>query len=70
MINIKKLTNNDIGKWVIYNPGYKKEKGKIKSWNDTFIFVVYKCADDWNNFIDYTGCATNPKDLRFDDGKN
>jgi hypothetical protein len=65
MIDIKKLTNNDVGKWVVYNPGYTKEIGKIKSWNDKFIFVVYNCANDWDNFMYYTGAATFPKDLFF-----
>jgi hypothetical protein len=65
-MNIKDLTKDDIGRWVIYNPGFgKPEFGKIKSWNDKFIFVVYKCDDNWHRFEDYTGCATEPKDLTF-----
>lgn len=66
MINIKQLTKEDIGRWVIYHDGNKpEEKGMIKSWNDTYIFVVYKCSDDWDNFKNYTGCATRPEQLTF-----
>lgn len=73
MINIKDLTQSDIGRWVIYNPKDKyfipvvlpREKGCIKSWNDKFIFVVYKCDFQWDKFLDYTGCATSPEDLEF-----
>ena len=66
MININKLTNKDVGREVIYTDGVRAEQfGRIKSWNDKWIFVVYKCADDWDNYQDYTGAATDPSDLRF-----
>ena len=65
MIDIKHLTLPCIGKWVLYTSGDKKEIGMIKSWNDKVVFVVYHCNNDWNNYIDYTGCATDPKDLEF-----
>lgn len=65
MIPIETLRKEDVGKWVLYDNGFIKEKGKIKSWNDWFIFVVYKCAGEWDNFQNYTGCATSPEDLRF-----
>ena len=66
MIDIKKLTKADVGKWVIYTDRMSKEEiGMIKSWNDKFIFVVYKCDRKWYRFQDFTGCATDPKDLKF-----
>lgn len=65
MIDINSLTDKDVGKWVIYNSFDKKETGRIKSWNDKWIFVVYNCANEWNNYKNYTGCATDPKDLEF-----
>jgi hypothetical protein len=65
MININNLIKKDIGREVIYKTEYKEEKGLIKSWNDIFIFVVYNCANDWKNFMNYTGCATKPSDLYF-----
>ena len=68
MIKIKNLTDKDVGRWVLYTPGYKEpEKGKIKSWNDKFIFVVYKCADNWDDFENYTAAGTSPEDLSFAD---
>lgn len=65
-MKIETLKKEDIGRWVCYTaPHGAKEKGRIKSWNDKFIFVVYKCDNNWNMFQNYTGCATNPEDLRF-----
>lgn len=55
----------NIGNWVIYDSGFKKEQGRIKSWNKQFIFVVYHCDNLWNKFRDYTGAATCPEDLTF-----
>lgn len=64
MIDIASLTKKDIGKWVEYRgTGGERERGKIKSWNEVFIFVVYKCAGNWSRFQDYTGQATSSKDL-------
>ena len=66
MIDIATLRKSDIGKWVLYKPSVgMTKKGKIKSWNENFIFVVYKCDCNWDKFQDYTACATNPSDLRF-----
>lgn len=66
MITINKLQNSDVGKWVEYRgSGGEIEKGRIKSWNDKFIFVVYKCGENWDNFENYTGQATKEKDLFF-----
>ena len=41
MIDIKALNNRDYGAWVNYNNGFDNELGRIKSWNDKYIFVVY-----------------------------
>ena len=68
MIDIKKLTNADIGKWVEYKTYHKTEDGKIKGWNNNWIFVVYLCNNEWDKFKDYTGNATEPNDLSFIDG--
>lgn len=66
MIDIKLLTKEDVGRWVIYNPGYKIERGKIKSWNDSGIFVVYN-SPEWAGDIwkEYTAAHTRPEDLEF-----
>ncbi len=66
MIDIATLTEKDKGRWVEYTGGAgEKECGKLKSWNDTYIFVVYKCAGEWHRYQDFTGQATSPKDLKF-----
>ena len=66
MIDLVTLRKEDIGRWVLYEGSAgEKEKGRIKSWNSKFIFVVYKCNGEWDRFQDFTGCATNPEDLRF-----
>ena len=67
MINIKDLKKEDIGKWVTYRSfgGDKVEHGKLKSWNDTWIFVVYNANNNWDmdHWKDYTAAATSPNDL-------
>jgi len=66
MIDIAKLTKKDIGRWVLYRGfGHEKEEGRLKSWNDKYIFVVYKCDGQWDRFQDFTGCVTLPEDLEF-----
>ena len=40
-----------VGRWVYYKPTYgRREKGIIKSWSDFWVFVVFNCGGDWNNF--------------------
>lgn len=67
MIDIKSITQKDIGRWVIYRDSFdgKSEKGRIKSYNSKYIFVVYKYAGEWDRFKAYTGCATSPEDLEW-----
>lgn len=62
MIPIDTLTEADIGRWVTYR---SSEPGRIKTWNPTFIFVVYHSNGDWNNFALYDAFATLPEDLEF-----
>ena len=58
-INKELLRPEDVGRFVKYAPfGNKLEYGRIKSWNDTWVFVVYgiaAMAPDWRN---YTAAAT------------
>ena len=65
MIELTKLSDADIGKWVEYRDRFdsKPDKGRIKGWNHKFIFVVYRCAGNWDQFKQYTGVATDPADL-------
>lgn len=67
MIEIDKLTEDQVGRWVEYKSrgGDKVERGRIKSWNDSGIFVVYHCAGEWHRFYDYTAAHTSPEDLEF-----
>lgn len=66
MIDITKLTKKDIGRWVEYQgSAEEREIGRIKSFNDSCIFVVYKCSGNWNRYKNFTGIATDPKKLIF-----
>lgn len=68
MIELNKLTPNDIGRWVLYTGSDgKKEKGRIKNWNSTNIFVVYNANGNWDgdHWKDYTAQSTRPNDLKF-----
>ena len=66
MILISWLSEKYIGRWVEYDDGHGiKQRGRIKSWNDKFVFVVYSCNNQWNDFMNYTGQPTDPKDLTF-----
>jgi hypothetical protein len=66
MIDIKELVPEHVGKWVEYRDGTgETERGRIKSWNDRFVFVVYRCDGEWNSFKDFIGAATDPSDLTF-----
>jgi hypothetical protein len=65
-IMLENLTDKDKGRWVEYvSPHNNVEQGRIKSWNDKWIFVVYKCDNNWDSYTNYTGCATSPEDLNF-----
>ena len=70
MIDISKLKKKDIGRFVEYR-GFadEREKGRIKSWNEKFIFVVFKCDNQWNRFQDFTGQSTLPENLYFTEKK-
>lgn len=65
MIDLDRMKESDVGRWVFYNNGYDTERGRIKSWNDKFIFVVYRCDNQWHRFGDFTAAATKPEDLDF-----
>lgn len=69
-IKIEDLTPADVGRWVTYRSygGDKVERGRIRSWNASGIFVVYNESAKADNWHDYTAAHTNPEDLEFDDG--
>jgi hypothetical protein len=35
-----------------------RERGRLKSWSAKFIYVVYRCGQDWDHFDDYTAAPT------------
>jgi|SRR6185503_17824480 len=56
------------GTKVYYTTPYgKKSNGIVKSFNDdkTIAFVVYHCGNDWKNYRDYTGAATNIDEIEY-----
>ena len=64
MISISTLKEYDRGRYVIYSDTTgNKERGRIKSWNNIFVFVVYNCDENWDNYRNYTAAATRPQDL-------
>jgi hypothetical protein len=66
MIEICDLTKADKGRWVkLKNLPGKEKSGRIKTWNDRFIFVVFNCDNDWENYTDYTAEAVHWTNLEF-----
>jgi hypothetical protein len=58
------MINDQIGRWVKYTDGVgRSEYGRVKSANSRFVFVVFKCDNQWDRFQDFTGCACNPENL-------
>lgn len=53
----------DFVQYVAYE-GATPEKGRIKSFSDdTHVFVVYNCNQDWDNYTDYTASRTRIEQL-------
>lgn len=66
MIQIKELGPQHVGKWVEYRDAAgETERGRIKSWNEQVVFVVYRCDNEWHRFKEFTAAATDPADLTF-----
>jgi ribosomal protein L37AE/L43A len=66
MIEISELKDTDIGRWVKFDKGFRcEETGRIKSFNSLYVYVVFKCDGNWDNFGNYTAEATNPERLEF-----
>ena len=49
------------GDWVLYTK--TKEEGIIKDIRDTSAFVVFECANDWDNYENYTAERVPLKNL-------
>jgi hypothetical protein len=54
-----------VGQNVHYAPEHGlKENGVVKSITEHAVFVVYNCGGEWHRYKEFTGCSTNPIDLR------
>lgn len=71
MIRIKDLTEVDVGRWVDYTRwGRTPKVGRVKHWNQSLIFVVYNCDEQWDRYSEFTAEGTFPEDLEFHQPKN
>jgi hypothetical protein len=64
MIHLHDLKPSDIGRWVVYGDRWLEE-GRIKSWNQHVVWVVYKCDGQWDRYDEFTAAPTDPRDLEF-----
>ncbi len=63
-IQLGRLQEKDKGRWVSYSPRVgQSEDGRLKGWNDKWVFVVYRMAAKAPNWTEFTAAASNPDDL-------
>ena len=60
---IKDLKQSDIGRFVIYTPN--GDLGRITSFSDKWVNVVYRCNHDWEDYRNYTANSTKREHLIF-----
>ena len=66
MIDLTKLSTADTGRWVWYKPNYGAwEKGRFKTWNEAYVFVVYGANALRNDWLLQGSQATHPDDLHW-----
>ena len=68
MIRIKDLKRKHVGRWVRYRDAHfpdQFEDGRIKSWDEKTVFVVYRCDNQWQRFADFTAAGSLPESLTF-----
>jgi hypothetical protein len=66
MITINSLTSKDVGRWVTYQTAHGEQcRGRIKSWNDCFVFVCFFADGRWDDYQQFTAMVTNPQQLEF-----
>ena len=66
MIKREELTEKDSGCWVTFSLSQgRRQLGRIKSFNDQWVFVVSNCSSDWDNYTNYTAAATTASSLTF-----
>jgi hypothetical protein len=65
-IRIEDLRPDQIGAWVNYvRENREPQRGRVKYWNQRFVFVVFDCANQWDRFTDFVAAPMNPEDLEF-----
>jgi len=66
MIDVSKMKQTDIGRWVKFDKGFRREEtGRIKSFNSLYVFVVFKCDGNWDAYDRYTAETVHPERLDF-----
>lgn len=58
MIDVHKLSNNDLGRGVVYHSHGVSESGVLSSWNEQYVFVRFD--------NDLHGKACRPDDVTFE----
>lgn len=69
VVRITRLTDADIGRWVMYYDGSGFQRGRIKLFDNErqCAWVVYHCDNNWNTgvWVNYTAACTNYSDLQY-----
>ena len=60
MIDLASLTDKDRGAWVQFTGFGMRQRGRIKTWNDRFIYVVYRSGGHSEDYEPYTAAPTLP----------
>lgn len=70
MIDLNQLNYKHLGAWVRFDYQHgESEYGRIKTWNEKYVFVVFKCNGDWDNWNNYTSQSCAPDELTFEEPK-
>jgi hypothetical protein len=65
-LQIDQLSDKDRGRWVEYcSTTGQRERGRIKSWDRSFVFVVFRCDGRWDEYKNFTASATLPEEILF-----
>ena len=47
-------------------PTMSRRLGLLKAYLNDYVFIVYHCDNNWDNYQNYTAAATDPRDLEFE----
>jgi hypothetical protein len=66
MITLTSLKRSDIGRWMTFtHQDGTVEKGRLKTWSHEVIFIVFKCDNRWDDFLQFTGVSCEPERVSF-----